>query len=245
MRRWVNTAEVVVFFLGGLLCGCSWTEDPVKIYNRGVTYYNQGDYSSAMGMFKWSLEKRREYSAPMIGLARCHLALARDELARKENIGAFKDLENALYWTNQAIAIDPGNTEPYTTKIDILKVRGQVEQAIATARRATEQAGPSANTLIMLARTYGSLGDYDNAELALKQGLRISPQNVELTVELARLYDKLGRTDLALHYYEQAYRLDRHYPNLLMRIAQLRVRSARSRQSQQRLSETAPPDGVK
>ena len=208
--------------LGGwLVSGCSATNNPTKLYNMGVEQFNQGNYPKAMGMFKWALEKRREFSQPMIGLARCYLTLATKGLVKKDSTAALKDLEEALYWINQAVNADPGNTQAFKTKIAILKTRGQAELAVNAARWAARNAGPSASTLIMLAETYRELGDIDNAELALKQGLSVSENNIELLVELAKLYDQVGKYEMSLKYYNLAYEVDQYYPNLLRRIAQI------------------------
>jgi len=224
--------HIVSVVLGTVLvAGCAPANDPIKLYNTGVEHYNGGEYAKAIGMFEWSLERGREFSPSLIGLAKCHLALAQHGLEEGNHLAAFTDLEHALNWINHAIDAAPGSTEAYRTKIAILTARGEVEATVATARQADALAGPSADTVIMLAQTHQTLGDYDGAELALKQGLKVAPKDVSLTIELAKLYDRLERYDLALEYYQQAYKIDPHYPDLLERIAWLRA-LASERESQ-------------
>ncbi|NLX07145.1 MAG: tetratricopeptide repeat protein [Phycisphaerae bacterium] len=215
---------VVACILLGLLAGCEGTTDPISIYNTGLEQYEVGEYDRAIGMFKWSLEEGgREFKPALLALAKTHLALARRSFQQREFLAAYKDLETALNWANQAINADPGNPETFRVKVAILKMRGEVEGVLVTARRAAELVGPSPSTVIMLARTYREQGDYDNAVITLKQGLSVSPDNVELNVELARLYDTIGRGSLALEHYERAYRLAPDYPGLEQRINRLRT----------------------
>lgn len=225
--RYMYKSHVLLIMVSVAAClagGCSEIRDPVKLYNMGVDAYNAKKYSEAMSMFKWSQELHREFSPPMIGLARCHLVLAEQELARSSQLSAFRDLQDALYWSNQAINADPGNLDGFRTKIAVLKAMGRAESAIQTAEWAAKNVGPSAKTMLMLARTYLDLKEQDQAEEALKRGLGIWPEDTELTLELAKLYDKTGRLKQALAYYEQLYRLDPTYdPELLMRIAELKA----------------------
>ena len=109
-----------------VLAGCSETQDPVKVYNRGAQAYNNGDYIEAVGMFKLALQSYREYSLPMIGLAKCYLHFAQDDIQEGNKVAANKDIEEALYWINQAINADPANNDALETKQKILKFRSEL-----------------------------------------------------------------------------------------------------------------------
>ncbi len=106
--------------------GCSETQDPVKVYNRGARAYNNGDYVKAIGMFKLALQTHREYSLPMIGLAKCYLHFAREDLQQGNKVAARKDIEEAFYWITQAINADPANQVALETKQKILKFRSEL-----------------------------------------------------------------------------------------------------------------------
>ncbi len=109
-----------------LIIGCSETTDPVKVYNRGARAYNRGDYVKAVGMFKLSLQNSREYSLPMIGLAKCYLHFAQNDIQQGNKIAALKDIEEAHYWIIQAINADPANEQALKTKEQILKFRKEL-----------------------------------------------------------------------------------------------------------------------
>ncbi len=111
-----------------LLAGCSETQNPVKVYNRGTQAYNNGDYVEAVGMFKLALQSSREYSLPMIGLAKCYLHFAKEDIQQGNRIAARKDIEEAHYWIMQAIDADPANPQAINTKNDIIKLRNELSQ---------------------------------------------------------------------------------------------------------------------
>jgi len=123
MRKIIVSLIVFSFIV---LAGCSETQDPVKVYNRGAQAYNNGDYIEAVGMFKLALQSYREYSLPMIGLAKCHLHFAQDDIQQGNKVAANKDIEEALYWINQAINADPANQDALETKTKILKFRSEL-----------------------------------------------------------------------------------------------------------------------
>lgn len=226
MRKGIST---LVFILSiaifiSVPLGCSELHNYPKLYNKGVEAYNNGDYTKAIAMFKLALAKEREFAPAMIGLARCYLNFAKEELEKKDLSAAIKDLEEALYWINQAIEAKPGDLKAIRTKIEILKTRGKVESAIRTAEWSATIAGPNASTLIMLAETYESIEDYKNAEEAYKQAGAVDPSNATAYVKLAQMYEKLGRIEEAYEYYLRAYERDNYYPGLLMKISTLKVK---------------------
>ena len=80
----------------------------------------------------------------------------------------------------------------------------------------------------MLAKTQLDLGDYDEAEIAYRQALAVAPDDINVQLQSAEFYEKIGKLDQALIHYENAYDLDNYYPNLLMKISRLRVKLQKS-----------------
>ncbi len=126
MRKIYCSLMLCVLIGLSLLVGCSETQDPVKVYNRGARAYNNGDYIEAVSMFKLSLQNNREYSLPMIGLAKCYLHFARNDLQEGNKVAARKDIEEAFYWITQAINADPANQQAMDTKEQILRFRREL-----------------------------------------------------------------------------------------------------------------------
>ena len=199
---------LTILTAAALLSGCSRKYDPVETYNRGYAEYVGGNCTRAIGYYKWALEIKKEYSAPMIGLARCYLEMAIKNFADKNPGAAMHDLEEALYWSNLSVDADPGNPQATQVRVEIMKMRGDIEAAVRTAQWGTRVQGPNAKSLLLMAKTYMDVGAYDEAQVAIKQAIAVDPYNVEVRTEAAKFYEKLGKPDLAREQYEEIYQMD-------------------------------------
>jgi tetratricopeptide (TPR) repeat protein len=207
----MKNMKILIFGLIAMLSGlggCARHYKASDIYNRGYAEYMSGDTTKAIGYYKWALEIKKEYAPAMLGLAQCYLEEAKKNL-REENTGAsMHDLEEALYWCNLATDADPGNAEVTQTRVKILSMRGEVEDAIKTAKWGTRVQGQTSQSLILMARTYIEVGSYDEAEIAIKQAIAVDPNNVQAHILAGKFYEKIGKSDKALYHYEEAFRLD-------------------------------------
>jgi len=190
-------------------------------YERGLTEYYAGNYTTAAGYFKWALELKREYAGPMIGLAQCNYQFAKENFARKNTGAALQNLEEGLYWSNQALDANPGNPKVTEVRIQILALKGEIEQVVKTAKWGVNVQGPNPNSLLTMAKTYTDVGAYDEAEVAYKQAIAVAPQNVEARIQAGQFYEKIGKPELALQQYEEAYRIDPNNPDVQVHISQL------------------------
>lgn len=203
---------LTILTAAALLSGCSRKYDPVETYNRGYAEYVGGNCTRAIGYYKWALEIKKEYSAPMIGLARCYLEMAIKNFADNNPGAAMHDLEEALYWSNLAVDADPGNPQVTQVRVEILKLRGEIEAAVRTAQWGTKVQGPNAKSLLLMAKTYVDVGAYDEAQVAIRQAIAVDPYNVDVRTQAAKFYEKLGKPELAREQYEEIYRLDQANP---------------------------------
>ncbi|MFA5864151.1 MAG: tetratricopeptide repeat protein [Phycisphaerae bacterium] len=191
------------------------------LYERGLTDYYAGNYSTAAGNFKWALDLKKEYSGPMIGLAQCQLHFARESFTKKNVGAALQNLEEGMYWINLAVDADPGNPQVTVVRVEILNLKGEVEQALKTARWGVNVQGPNPASLLLMAKSYTDVGAYDEAEVAYKQAIAVDPKNVDVRVKTGQFYEKIGKRDLALQQYEEAYRLDPNNSDVQIRITAL------------------------
>ncbi len=198
-----------------LLSGCSRTYDPVETYNRGYAEYISGNCTRAIGYYKWALEIKKEYSAPMIGLARCYLEMAIKNFEENNPGAAMHDLEEALYWSNLAVDADPGNPQVTQVRVEILKMRGEIEAAVRTAQWGAKVQGPNAQSLLLMAKTYMEVGAYDEAQVTIRQAIAVDPYNVDVRTQAAKFYEKIGKPDLAREQYEEIYQMDQANPDVL------------------------------
>jgi tetratricopeptide (TPR) repeat protein len=209
---------LTILVTASLLTGCSRKYDPVETYNRGYAEYVSGNSTRAIGYYKWALELKKEYPAPMIGLARCYHEMAMKNFADGNPGAALQDLEEALYWANLAIDAAPGNAQATQVRVEIMKLRGDVEAAVRTAQWGTRVQGPNAKSLLLMAKTYMDVGAYDEAQVSIRQAIAVDPYNVEVRKEAAGFYEKLGKPDLAREQYEEIYRLDQANQNAQKKI---------------------------
>jgi tetratricopeptide (TPR) repeat protein len=190
-------------------------------YERGMTEFYAGNYTTAAGYFKWALELKKEYAGPMIGLAQCQYQFAKENFTKKNTGAALQNLEEGLYWSNQALDANPGNPKVTEVRVQILALKGEIEQVVKKAKWGVNVQGPNPYSLLLMAKTYMEVGAYDEAEVAYKQAIAVAPQNVEARVQAGQFYEKIGKRELALQQYEEAYRIDPNNPDIQIRITQL------------------------
>jgi len=214
---------VVGLLMSVLASGCVFQRkyDAKKIYELGLSEYAAGNYTQAAGHFRWAMDLKKEYSGPMIGLAQCQLRFACENFEKKNTGAALYNLEEGLYWINQAVDADPGNPQVTTVRTEIMKMKGEVEQVVRTAQWGVKVQGPNADSLLLMAKTYQEVGSYDEAEVAYKQAIAVAPTSIQARVQAGEFYEKIGKTDLALQQYEEAYRLDPTNNDVQVKIAQL------------------------
>jgi tetratricopeptide (TPR) repeat protein len=217
----VLVLTITIFTAITAFTGCARRYNASDIYNRGYAEYVSGNCTSAIGYFKWSLDLQKEYSDPMLGLARCYLEMARRNLTSGDPDAAMHDLEEALYWANLAINADPGNPLVTQIRVQVLNKRGETEEAIKAAQWGTQVQGATAQSLLLVAQTYIDAAAYDEAELALKQAIAVEPGYVQAHLQAGKFYERIGKTDQALFHFEEAYRLDPTNTDAQLKIAEL------------------------
>jgi tetratricopeptide (TPR) repeat protein len=203
------------------LSGCARRYNAVELYNRGFSEYVSGNCTGAIGLYKWSLKINEEYPDPMIGLAHCYMDSACDNLNNGYPGEAMHDLEEALYWSNLAVNADPGNPIVTQTRMRVLDMRGETEQAIQAGQWGTNVQGDTAQSFLLMARAYIKNGAFDEAELAIKQALAVEPNSVQTHIEAGRFYELVNKPDIALFHYEEVYKLDSTNTDAQLKIAEL------------------------
>lgn len=131
-------------------------------------------------------------------------------------------LGKAIELLEQAVRLDPRFALAYARLAEAWRLRGSVNSNDADVKKALEYArkaeslAPGLPTVqTTLGRIYSQLGDYDLAQAALQEALRLDRTDGEAYVALARLYEKLRRTQDAEQAYEQGVALQpRSWRNL-------------------------------
>jgi len=218
IKRFAVSLVVMVLSSG---CVLQRQYNATEAYDQGMAEYYSGNYTSADQYFKWALDLKKEYGSAMVGRAQCQLQFAKENFASHNTGAALLNLEEALYWANLAVDGDPGNPRSTQVRVDILKLKGQIERGIKTAQWGVNVQGPNADSLLLMAKTYEDAGSYDEAEVAYKQAIAVAPGNVEVRVKAGRFYEKIGKRDLALIQYEEAWQLDPSNEDVQIKISEL------------------------
>ncbi len=204
-----------------LLVGCQIADNPIALHNRAFEQYSNGNYVSATGLYKWVLQNDPEHSASMVGLAMCYKALAQQQMYKDHYPAAWRDLDEALYWLDQALTVDPANHNAAKLKVQCLEMRGQTQASVQTARWAARYVGPDSKTLLLLAGTYMDAGQYDKAQTTYKRAIALAPNDPQCHLQAARFYKFTGKYALASKHLQHAVALGAADPTIGRQIEQL------------------------
>lgn len=169
--------------------GC--TPDVTDIRNAGIKQYQAGQRIQSMATFRYALEL-----APNDAVSNYYMGmLYRDRADRKfaegDLTGAYKELDTAVYYYNQATTSVPNFIEAIKEKKEALARRGRYEQAVAMAERVAQRVpGDKVTQYVILGNLYRDAGDADNALRAYKQALSMDPNSSEARAEVERLYEQ-------------------------------------------------------
>jgi tetratricopeptide (TPR) repeat protein len=194
MRRMAKTRVSLGVAMGVALVagavGC--TPDVTEIRDVGIKQYQAGQRIKSMATFRTALNM-----APNDAVSNYYMGLLyRDRADQKfkegDLTGAYKELDTAVYYFNQATTSVPNFIEAIKEKKDALARRGRYEMAVSMAERvARRMPGDKVSQYVILGNLYRDAGDADNALRAYQQALDMDPNSTEARIEVERLYDKV------------------------------------------------------
>jgi tetratricopeptide (TPR) repeat protein len=196
MQRMVLVKSLLAAVAGmvvlAILPGC--TPDVKDIRNRGIEQYQGGQRIQAMATFRYALEL-----APNDAVSNYYMGLNYKDRADGKFTGgdltaAYKELDTAVYFFNQATTSIPNFIEAIKEKKDALARRGRYEQAVAMAERVAQRMpGDKVTQYVILGNLYRDAGDADNALGAYKQALDMDPSSTTARMEMDKLYEKIRK----------------------------------------------------
>jgi tetratricopeptide (TPR) repeat protein len=122
--------------------------------------------------------------------AQAHLALAQ-QLAR---LGRYQESRPAF---EEALRLMPGLPEAELGVADSLQKAGDHAAALGHYRNALRAGSTALAARAGLSRSLVSLRQLEEARQVLEEGLPLHPSDVSLRIELARVYARLGKSELA------------------------------------------------
>ncbi|MGQ9650327.1 MAG: tetratricopeptide repeat protein [Phycisphaerae bacterium] len=193
MMRWTSPVSMVTVAVGlslvVVMTGC--TPDVTDIRNVGIKQYQAGLQIESMATFRRALDL-----APNDAVSNYYMGLHYKNRADRKFFegdltGAYKQLDTAIMYFNQATTSIPNFIEAIKEKKDALARRGKYEQAVSMAEHVAQRIpGDKVTQYLILGNLYRDAGDADNALRAYKQALAMDPSSTEARVEIERLYEK-------------------------------------------------------
>jgi tetratricopeptide (TPR) repeat protein len=189
----VSLAVVVSALLLAAVSGC--TPDVTEIRDAGIKQYQAGQRIQSMATFRTALNL-----APNDAVSNYYMGLhyrdrADERFKAGELTAAYKQLDTAVYYFNQATTSVPNFIEAIKEKKDALARRGRYATAVEMAERVAQRMpGDKVTQYVILGNLYRDAGDADNALRAYQQALEMDPSSTEARVEMERLYAKVRKS---------------------------------------------------
>lgn len=194
MMRWTSPVGTILMVAVGLsllgaMTGC--TPDVTEIRNVGIKQYQADRQIESMATFRRALKL-----APNDAVSNYYMGLhyknrADRKFSEGDLTGAYKQLDTAVMYFNQATTSIPSFMEAIKEKKDALARRGKYEQAVNMAERVAQRIpGDKVTQYVILGNLYRDAGDADNALRAYKQALDMDPTSTVARSEVERLYQK-------------------------------------------------------
>ena len=196
----------------------TWTALAVGLSGCGPNYFDlrkdgqeaiiRGDYAPAAILFAQADQKSRRHVANLHDMGICHTMIAKQKFTQRNHPAAFRELDKAIAYYEQALDVRPGNlacTEGLNTALEL---KGQFEEALRKAEWAAEFVGPKAKQQIYLAKELDERGDSDAALLRYRQAVAMEPSNPDAHVAIAEFLIRHQQESAALHHLRAAFQLD-------------------------------------
>jgi Tfp pilus assembly protein PilF len=171
------------------------TVPPTVIYETGISQLESGDYLRARLSFEQAvrLDPSRAVYRNALGLANLHLGR----------------LPQAVDSFREAVRLNPNLSDGYNNLGVALAQSGNWEEAVAAFEKVLTFATYNSPEVVYqnLGWAYYNLGQYQEAEKALKSALRLNPQMALTHYTLGLLYEKQQRKPDALRSYREAIKL--------------------------------------
>jgi tetratricopeptide (TPR) repeat protein len=142
----------------------------------------------------------------------CSMMIAIDKFEQMNAAAAMRELDRAVAYFSSAIDDTPGHQASLEGKNRALELKGQFDEALKQAEWSLKFIGPSSRQFLFLARELEERGDKDGALLRYRQAIAAEPRNADAQVAMAKFLLREGNEPGAIHYLQQAHRLNPRDP---------------------------------
>jgi tetratricopeptide (TPR) repeat protein len=146
-------------------------------------------------------EARRRYEQALAGDGDARVLT---EFGYLQQCHGLRSIRAAIDCYERAIDADPQYDKPHWQLIGAMAALGQTDKAVDRYRQRLAVGPADLRAHRFLAAAYTSARDYDRAELVIRAGLELAPDDPSLTEQLGDLLEATGRPDDALTYWRRA-----------------------------------------
>ena len=173
---------------------------------KGIALHRLNKTTEAQEAFQIALDK-------MTGLSERQQFVIRLQYYVMNN-----DIEKSLSLLEMWRKLYPSNYMPYSTMINILRTRNDIQGAIAVGEEALEN-GHSRKVLLTLASLSSSIGKFEEAKAYLQRFNESYPDKTKETLEFGKIYEDEGEFEKAKAHYETISLLKPNDNEVLKRLA--------------------------
>lgn len=156
-------------------------DDPTLAYNLAMSYYRQGNLPKAIEEFEKSAIKAP--TSPIAVLAYGHLGAI---------YYSREDYDRAEFYFRDAVRLKPNDAKYHYNLGLVLWKKNNVEEALRSFQRSLDSGGSDPEVFRSIADAFVTLGKPSLATQALKKGLALQPNNIDLMFPLAEIYYQKG-----------------------------------------------------
>ena len=135
-----------------------------------------------------------------------------DLVTEAKSLYGKSDFEPAQSKLEDALAIDPGNSQANYWLGQTFIKKGDKQKGIEYIERSVELMGDNSRLWQALGQVYGSVDANDKAEKAFIKAIELAPRNLDAQLDLGRLYVKLNRRDEAITQFNNLISKNRNSP---------------------------------
>ncbi|WP_018413008.1 XrtA/PEP-CTERM system TPR-repeat protein PrsT [Methyloversatilis thermotolerans] len=219
-------------------------EDPIAANLRGSAYLMKRDMPAARAAFEQALKLQPTYFPAVSNLARLDVAEGKVDAAGKrfervleqdaDHLDALlalaglkaqkpEGVADAERLLERAVKAHPKALQPRAALVQLARLRGDRDKAIAAAQDAVNAMPGDARMLELLANLQAEAGKPDQVEATLRKAVEAAPNDANLLSQLAVALTNAGKWGEAEQIVRKAIQLQPDAPNFMVQLAAVHV----------------------
>jgi tetratricopeptide (TPR) repeat protein len=225
-----KSPSILIVFLCSLLV--LQAESARDYYLQGETFFDQGDYYSAIEAYRESLDLNPHYLDALLQLSKSYFMIEEYQEAQhyiieaqpygQNNLDLMNmegrifigkgDLDEAEVLFRRVILNEPNNLEANLGLAEVLLLKGNHQEGALAYRRSLILSPESKRALLSMLLLFDFQGEFEKAQIYLELALKYHSQDAQVFLQAAQHYLRSGDLTKALYYGENAVQMDSNLP---------------------------------